>query len=77
VLQIIISITGTCDGKISRVNVSETLKKALKLELWSFILQVLSIQNARQVEYVGDVSFIYYNSGILRFADRQIFCIVS
>jgi len=49
VLWIIISITGTCDGILSRFKDSETLENALKLELSSFISQALLIYEARQV----------------------------
>jgi len=80
VLWIIISVTGTCDGKISRVKVSETLEKSPKTPTFElYFASFIHLEcKANRICHLCVVSvFIYYNSGILRFADRQIFCIVS
>jgi len=45
VLEIIISIPGTCDGKISRVKVSETLEKSLKTG-WDILINKLKFFKA-------------------------------
>jgi len=74
VLEIIISIIGTCDGKISRVKVSETLKKSPKTRIFelhftSFINLRGKASNRCRSCVVILVCSLKFNLRSLRFAD--------